>query len=88
MRTFKGPTVPLPEKEPFDKACQDVRDRLNNAVPLTVHYDPATDILTVDGLRFSGAYFRAYALEPVGSVLRIEKRDEDGAITIRILERP
>lgn len=45
------------------------------AKPLEVYYDDEADILLVDGVRFTGHYFRSLANAPVGAWLRIEERN-------------
>ena len=50
------------------------------AAPLAVGYDPATDILTIDGLRYSGQLFRAFGLE--GHVLEV-LQVRSGIVTVR-----
>jgi hypothetical protein len=45
-------------------------------------YDPVDDVLTIEGIRYSGDLFRYFALEtPPGRWIRILKR-EDGRITL------
>lgn len=54
--------------------------------PLSFSYDAPTDILTVEGLEFSGQFFRALAERgvPIGSVVRIEDR-LDGVLWVNDL---
>lgn len=50
-------------------------------------YDPQSDVLEVEGVRYSGEFFRSLGRTmPVGSVFRIEER-WDGVITVTILDR-
>lgn len=72
----------FPPLDDFDLTCLAVRDRLDQAVPLEVSYDRESDILTVNGMRYSGAVFRAYALCPVGTAVQFIER-ADGCITLR-----
>lgn len=48
---------------------------------LEVKYDLDRDVLVVDGMKYAGALFRSFALAPVGTLLRIEAR-EDGVVTV------
>lgn len=49
--------------------------------PLNVEYNLHTDVLTVDGVRYSGHLFRTLALCEPGTWLRFEDRC-DGAVTV------
>lgn len=53
---------------------------------LAVSFDPDTDCLTVEGVKYSGDLFRGLALWPVDQRLRIVKR-EDGVVTLERLDR-
>lgn len=48
---------------------------------LSVEYDQRRDVLTVDGVRYSGHLFRTLALCEPGTWLRFEDR-RDGVITV------
>lgn len=48
---------------------------------LAVKYDAREDVLEVEGNKYSGVLFRKFAFAPVGTLLRIEAR-EDGVITV------
>jgi len=45
------------------------------------HYDFDRDTFTVFGLKYAAAYFESFTLEPVGTLLKIVKR-ENGLITV------
>jgi hypothetical protein len=49
---------------------------------LNVMYDPNTDILTIEGMRYAGDIFRSFSMLSVGRVLKIEDRSGDGTITV------
>lgn len=56
--------------------------------PLALDYDASSDILTIEGIRYSGIVFREFGRWlPPGAVLRFVKR-EDGAVTIERLSEP
>lgn len=48
---------------------------------LSFEYDPHIDLATIEGVRYAGGFFRGLAILPVGTVVRIDKR-EDGVITV------
>ena len=51
---------------------------------LQFSYDEARDVLTIEGIRYSGELFRGIGLEtPVGAWIQIVKR-EDGVVTLRM----
>ena len=50
--------------------------------PLRIEYDESIDLLKVDGIRYAGTLFRGFCNLPIGTLMRIEKR-EDGVITVR-----
>lgn len=56
---------------------------------LSFRYDPTDDTVIFDGVKFTAEFFRLLGsvsqLLPVGGVFRIEKREADGAVTIRRL---
>jgi len=43
--------------------------------PLAVAYDAAQDVLTVEGVRYSGAFFRTLAWPARSRLYRFERRD-------------
>ena len=49
--------------------------------PLQVEYDQRDDVLTVDGVRYSGHIFRTLALCEPGTWLRFEDR-RDGVVSV------
>ena len=51
----------------------------DTAAPLQFDYDVASDILTVNGVKYTGEMFRSMALAPAGTWLRLDGRSEDGA---------
>lgn len=55
-------------------------ERVNHA-SLRYSYDPYTDVLTVEGHKYSGALFRGFAYLAVGTTVRIINR-EDGLVTL------
>lgn len=48
---------------------------------LRIDYDKYTDVLTVDGIRYSAELFRIFAFCKQGTWLRLEKR-QDGVVTV------
>jgi len=52
--------------------------------PLRFAYDGFTDTLTIEGVKYAGAYFRHLAFQPVGAVLQIIERKE-GKLVLRDL---
>src|SRR3990172_3842915 len=54
-------------------------------------FDPLTDSIDIEGIRYSGSLFRALGCgsfsESIGQVLRIESR-ADGVVTLTRLESP
>lgn len=50
-------------------------------------YDDENDILTVEGIHYSGEFFRALANIPIGSVLRLESRIVNH-VNIRVVKKP
>ena len=52
--------------------------------PLKVEYDEVTDVLSVDGRKITGDFFRnLHSIMPVGVPFFINKRDPDGALQIQ-----
>lgn len=53
-------------------------------LPLTgwMTYDPVSDILTIDGIKFAREFFKHFAASPLEISFRIINRTRDGAITI------
>jgi hypothetical protein len=51
------------------------------ALPLSISYDAANDILTVDGFKFAGELMRMFTITPCGTMFRIIER-KDGTVTI------
>lgn len=47
--------------------------------------DEVTDTITLYGVRYSRKVFRTLGLGPIGTLLRMEKRD-DGIVTLRTYE--
>jgi hypothetical protein len=47
---------------------------------LDYEYDPRIDVITIEGVRYSGDFFRLFAAPPAGVHLVVERRD--GMITI------
>ncbi len=55
--------------------------------PLAYHYDEGLDVMTVEGIKYSGHFFRVLALTgPSDQAFRIVGRDEDGVLTIKKVE--
>lgn len=57
--------------------------------PLKFSYDEQADVLMIEGMRYSGQLFRAFAeggLE-LGSVFQVESRD-GGVLCIKRLDQP
>lgn len=48
-------------------------------------YNPATDVYTLHGQKYTGALFSVWAKDglPVGTCFKIIKRDRDGSVMIR-----
>ena len=55
--------------------------------PLEISYDAASDLLIIDGIRYSGELFRGFAHLELGTWFRIIDRD-DGVITLNQPSRP
>lgn len=55
--------------------------------PLSIAYDDATDVLTIDGMRYSGELFRMFASNglALNEWMAITSRD-DGVITLRKMD--
>ncbi len=58
-------------------------------MPLEFEYHSSSDVLTIEGVRYTGDFFRSLSEGglPIGTVFTIESRDEDGAIILRRLQR-
>lgn len=54
---------------------------MSTAAPISVEIDEQADIVTICGVRYSAELFRAFGFGPLGTWLRIERR-EGGAVTI------
>jgi hypothetical protein len=52
--------------------------------PLTYEYDEAKDVMTIEGVRYSGFLLRQLGAIPVGKLIRIVSRD-DGVLTLRVV---
>jgi len=50
-------------------------------IPLDVHYDVTSDVVTVEGTRFSGSFFRHMSLAPAGVPFVVVAR-EDGVVYV------
>lgn len=57
------------------------------AQPLRVHYDEGDDVLTVEGVPYSGAIFRAWSVNgfPTGTVFRVLERSMGGVLVVEEL---
>lgn len=54
---------------------------------LKFSYDPWTDIITIEGIKYAGSLFRDFGgLLPVGKPFRIVRREPDGTTWIENLE--
>lgn len=62
---------------------------MNDQKPLNFDYDLSVDILTIEGVKYSGDLFRHLGFEPSAEdqAFQIVKR-EDGALTIRTARGP
>ncbi len=49
--------------------------------PLRFSYDPMTDVLEVEGIKYHGGLFRALAVLPPGEIFMIQGRS-DGALLL------
>lgn len=51
-------------------------------------YDPVTDTIDIEGVTYSGSLFRELGVRGFmpGTVLRIDKRDADGVLTVGTVE--
>jgi hypothetical protein len=52
---------------------------------LSFEYLP-NDVVLIEGVKYAGDLFRAMAFDPVGSVIRIAGRAEDGVVSIQRLD--
>jgi hypothetical protein len=58
-------------------------DGLTQVPALNFEYDPDRDVLTIEGIKYSGHLFRGFGLEtPVGQPVEIVRR-EDGNVVLR-----
>lgn len=48
---------------------------------MNIHYDEASDTVTICGIKYSGIFFRTMAIAEPGTWLRIEGR-KDGVISV------
>jgi len=58
--------------------------------PLNYSYDPGTDVMTIEGIRYSGDVFRGLGFKqaiPIGSRIFIEDR-HDGVVVLRSEKEP
>lgn len=55
--------------------------------PLYFKYDAQLDVLTIDGIAYSGELFRQFAIAPPGTFLEIVAR-ADSILTVRIVRDP
>lgn len=53
--------------------------------PLSFQYDAHLDILTVEGIRYSGSLFRGLGIGAIGTAFRLTER-RDGVVTLQTLE--
>jgi hypothetical protein len=51
---------------------------------LAYTYDRETDVMTIEGIRYSGALLRELGVLPVGKLIRVVAR-EDGVLTLRVV---
>ena len=54
--------------------------------PLNFSYDPATDVMTIEGIRYHGSLFRGLGFKeaiPIGSRIILEERGSDGVLVLR-----
>ncbi len=55
---------------------------------LTYSFEPApVDVMTIEGIRYSGELFRSFGIAPIGALLRIVNR-QDGVITVNRIAEP
>lgn len=55
---------------------------------LNLNYDQANDVLTIEGIRYSGNLFRELGFAPIDTCLKIVSR-HDGVVTVtKIVESP
>lgn len=52
---------------------------------LTIDYDPASDVITIAGVRFAAGMFRELGFGPTGKPIMIERID-DGVLTVFTFE--
>lgn len=50
--------------------------------PDFVTYDPITNVVTIDGIRFARKIFESFASAPLGTQFEIVDRREDGTVTL------
>lgn len=47
---------------------------------LRIHQNPDTEVVTIEGIRYHMDLFRAMANYEIGSIIRIDKRENDGVL--------
>lgn len=73
------------------EAPRDLPDMFASKGPLEIAYDQNADLVTIDGIRYSGGFFRAFAYGiQEGQLFEFVRRDPTGVVEIRtvILEKP
>lgn len=73
------------------EAPRELPDMFASKGALEIAYDQAADIVVIDGIRYSGGFFRAFAYGiQEGQLFEFVRREPDGTVTLRtvILEKP
>ena len=55
--------------------------------PLDIRYDPIGDVVLVNGVRYSGDFFRFFRTAERGTLCRLMNRREDGSVDVHVYER-
>ena len=48
-------------------------------------YDPVEDVLTIEGVKYSGELFRTFGVCHPGTAFRVEERRQDGVLVLTTL---
>ena len=62
-----------------------IADKLSEWIQamIRIEHFPDDDVVQIEGIKYACVIFRALGLAPVGTLMRIEKRDDDGVLTIK-----
>lgn len=73
------------------EAPRDKPDMFASKGALDIAYDQTADVVVIDGIRYSGGFFRAFAYGiQEGQLFEFVRREPDGTVMLRtvILEKP